>query len=204
MLEAATPRGVRYITYGSHRRIAGNSPPSREARPASCLVLPDAEPREHALLFQFAVNCARALPDITFTFRPHPAAGAMLRRRQQIDAADLPANLRVDAQTPLLQQAGAVRCCLYRASSAVFHAVLAGARPLYVSASQEMPFDPLAAMTRGRTSVRTPADIAAAVRESDWSGSEDARIAWNYCDRYVAPVRPSALDELLLLASANG
>jgi len=199
MLESANPGGVRYIIYGSHRRTAPAVPPAARTRAARCLVLPDAEPAEHAMLFNFTLECARQLPDITFVFRPHPVSGTTLRRVGRAPVDELPANLSVDASESLHAQAAGVRCCLYRASSAVFHAVLGGARPLYVARPREIPIDPLAALPSGRTVVTTPGEVAALARESAWPGSDAAACAWSYCDRYVAPLRPSALDDLLRL-----
>jgi hypothetical protein len=109
----------------------------------------------------------------------------------------LPANLRIDGDVPLATQAASARCCLYRASSAVFHAVMAGARPLHLRRPNEIPFDPLLAMPEGRSIVWSFDDLARLAQEPDWAGSDAARAAGDYCDRYVAPVRPAALDELL-------
>ena len=197
-LESAAPPGTRYITYGSHRRIVRNTPPARDPRAACCLVLPDAEPSEHTMLFEFAVACARRSPDIAFIFRPHPVGGENLQRMHRITPSDLPANMRVDAHESLQLQADRARCCLYRASSAVFHAALAGARPLYVARPDEMPFDPLVGLSC-RTSVSCPEEVAARTAEGGWACSDDFAATWNYCDRYVAQLRPSALDELLMM-----
>ena len=202
MLERADRRDTRYIVYGSHRRWPDGSA-ARASRAPSCLVIPDAEPSEHRMLFDFSRSCARKLPGIRFVFRPHPAVNAELRAPAGGMSGSLPANLRVDGVEPLATQAASARCCLYRASSAVFHAVMAGARPLHLLGAHEIPFDPLTAMPEGRSSVRSVEDLARLAQETDWEGSDAARAAGNYCDRYISPVRPAALDELLALRGAR-
>jgi hypothetical protein len=189
MLQSAGHAGPACLVYGSHRRAAASALPAPGVRSPTCLVLPDAEPGEHALMFDFTLACARRLPGISFVFRPHPL-------RKWVPEG-LPQNLRVDGDEALHLQAAKARVCLYRASSAVLHAALAGARPLYLARPGEMPFDPLTAMPRGRTWVSSADDLAAVARESAWSGSDEAAQVWKYCDRYVAGLRPAALDELL-------
>jgi hypothetical protein len=77
----------------------------------------------------------------------------------------------------------------------VIHAVLAGVRPFYVSRPHELRFDTLFELQEWRETVTSPEELIARIAVEP--APEAARRAWSYCDRYVSPVRPEALDELL-------
>lgn len=194
----SVPRAARCILYGSHRRVAAKSSLTTAPRSSMCLVLPDAEPGEYALMLEFTVACAKHAADVQFVFRPHPASTTARRRAQGLISRDWPPNLRIDGEDSLERQAASARSCLYRASSAALQATLFGARPLFLARPGELHFDPLGAMP-GSCTVMTPADVAHQARGAGWENSPLATAAWQYCDRYFPPVRGAALDELLSL-----
>jgi hypothetical protein len=181
---------TRLIPYGSHRAMPVR--PREGATPRNtCLVLPDAAPGEYAVLLQFAQECARLKPEIAFKLRPHPATG-------KPTTPDLPANLTLSAGTTLEQDCATARYCLYRGSSAVIQAVMAGVKPFYVKQSNELPFDPIANLKEWRETVSSPAEFAARVQTA--GNDEEQKNAANFCQQYMAPLRPEALTELLNLA----
>jgi hypothetical protein len=188
-------RSVQLITYGSHRRTAHREPPPTQERKRHCVVLPDAEQRECAILFEFAIACARRLPDITFSLRPHPILNLATLRSRHAILSDLPPNVCFSTGTSLDAECADASYCLYRGSSAVIHAVLAGVRPFYVSRPHELNFDTLFELQEWRETVTSPEDLV--VKMSGAAVPEAARRAWSYCDRYVSTVRPDAIDELL-------
>jgi hypothetical protein len=190
--------GVRLVTYGSHRRTAGSGPPAGRKDRTRCLVLPDANPGECAILFEFAFECARRSPGIAFTLRAHPAVDldALSARFPRLRAP--PPNVDISVNGTHDADCEDSACCLYRASSAAIHAVLAGVKPLYLARTGEMRFDPLLELTDWHESVSSPEDFISAWHRARSATDRDAASrAWKYCDRYVCRIRPEALDELL-------
>jgi hypothetical protein len=201
---AASPQlqATRLITYGSHRRAAAGQHPVMAQRPHGCLVLPDADESECAILFGFAVECARHCPSIEFVLRPHPITDFMALRTRQPALRTLPHNVTVSSFGKLEQDCLRARYCLYRGSSAVIHAVLLGLKPFYVARAGELSFDPLFDLYAWRETVLSPQQFKEQVnRAQELPDPAAAQRAWQYCDRYVAPVQPAAIDELLALVA---
>jgi hypothetical protein len=201
---AASPdlKGVRFIPYGSHRRPTLPMLPQPQHRPRRCLVLPDASDQECIALFDFALACARRLPDISFALRPHPMVDtrSLLRRHPQLQ--NLPQNVRFSMDGPLEREFAQARYCLYRGSSAAMHAVRAGIKPYYLARPGELPFDCLFELGDWRETVTSPEDLLNRMRLADQSTvSAAAMRAAGICERYVAPVRPAALNELLAMVT---
>jgi hypothetical protein len=201
---AASPdlQSVRLIQYGSHRRATLPDLPRPQDRPRRCLVLPDADARECEILFDFALASARLRPDIEFTLRPHPMVdtGALLHRQPAL--RQLPKNVSLSLDGPLVQEFAQARYCLYRGSSAAMHAVLAGLKPYYLWQSGELPFDCLCGLAEWRETVTSPEDFANRLSVADRSVDDTAaRQAVSFCERYVSPVRPAAINDLLAMAT---
>ena len=194
--------GVRLITYGSHRRAGHVEASSPNERPRACLVLPDGDERECVILFEFAVQCARQAPEITFLLRPHPIVrlpGLLLRHRS---LRELPGNVAWSTGKAFQEDCAHARYCLYRGSSAVMYAVQAGVKPFYLARAGELSFDPLSALPRWRETVSTPEGFLSCVRSAEVAPDPaGAMQAAAFCDRYVSRVRPAAIDELLEMAA---
>jgi hypothetical protein len=185
---------VSLITYGSHRRPQLVTPQVSRQREARCLVLPDAHASERATLFEFALNCAIEMPEITFVLRPHPSSAVA----SALPLRDLPRNVEISRAVSFETECLRARFCLYRGSSAAMYAVLAGVKPFYVSRAGELPFDPLSGLTVWRETVTSPRDLAVATTaRTDSLALERAQ---GFCARYVAPLQPQAIDALLAMA----
>jgi hypothetical protein len=201
---AASPglRGVRLIRYGSHRRAALPVLPQPQHRPRRCLVLPDASDQECIALFDFALACARLLPDIGFALRPHPMVDIQSLLRRRPDLRKLPQNVQFSADGPLEREFAQARYCLYRGSSAALYAVRAGIKPYYLARPGELPIDCLFALAGWRETVTSPADLADRMSRLDpFTDSAAAGRAADVCERYVSPLRPAAIGELLAMAA---
>jgi hypothetical protein len=201
---AASPglKSVRFIEYGSHRNAALPVLPQPQHRPRRCLVLPDANHHECAILFDFALDCARHGPDISFVLRPHPMVDtrSLLRRLPQLQG--LPRNVSISVDKPLEQEFAQARYCLYRGSSAAMHAVRAGIKPYYFARPGELPFDCLFELADWRETVTSPQELLNRMSLADpLTDSAAASRAASICERYVSPVRPAALNELLAMVT---
>jgi hypothetical protein len=201
---AASPelKAVRFIRYGSHRRATLPELPPPQHRPRRCLVLPDASDQECVTLFDFALACARHRPDISFALRPHPMVDtqSLLRRHPQFQK--LPQNVALSVDGPLEQEFAQARYCLYRGSSAALYAVRAGIKPYYVARPGELPIDCLFALADWRETVSSPEDLADRMSLGDaFTDSAAASRSVEVCERYVSPVRPAAINELLAMVT---
>jgi len=191
---------VRFIKYGSHRRPANPQVPPFEQRPERCLVLPDADPYECAILFEFAIECARRLPAMTFALRPHPGTCLDALLPLAPGLRELPGNAILATHSTLEQECETARYCLYRGSSAAMQAAAAGIQPFYLSRADELPFDPLAALPGWRETVSSPEEFAARTRAAH-ADPQAAHAAASFCQRYISDVRPAAVRELLELVT---
>jgi hypothetical protein len=202
-LAAGAPlQSVRFIEYGTHRRAALPVLPQPEHRPRRCLVLPDAGYDECATLFDFALDCARRSPDTRFVLRPHPMVDTRRLLRRLPLLQQLPGNVSLSVDTPLEQEFAQARYCLYRGSSAAMHAVRAGIKPYYLARPGELPFDCLFELGDWRETVRSPQELLDRMSLADQPTlSAAAMHAARICERYVSPVRPAALNELLALVT---
>jgi hypothetical protein len=165
-------------------------------------VLPDADARECATLFEFALACARLRPDIGFTLRPHPMVDTrgLLHRLPALQ--QLPENVSLSLDKSLVQEFAQARYCLYRGSSAAMHAVLAGLKPYYLMQTGELPCDCLFGLTDWRETVTSAEDLTHRMNLPEAStDSTAARQAMSFCERYVAPVRPGAVNDLLAMVN---
>jgi hypothetical protein len=195
-------KAVQLIEYGSHRCTKLPALPEPQRRPRRCLVLPDASERECATLFNFALDCARHSPDVSFTLRPHPMVDTRSLMRRHGALQMLPDNVSLSVDIPLEQEFARARYCLYRGSSAAIQAVRAGLKPYYLSRRGELPFDCLYSLPDWRETVTSPQSLLNSMSVADQSS--DLSIATNaasLCERYVSPVRPAALNELLAMVS---
>jgi hypothetical protein len=202
---AASPqlRCVHLIEYGSHRQVESAGPRAWLERQHLCVVLPDAQESESVMLFNFALACAQRCPDLTFVLRPHPIVDFAALARLHSNLRRLPQNVRIASQD-LGQDCALARYCLYRGSSAAVQAVRCGAMPVYVARPDEMTFDPLFTLREWRVTVNSPEEFVRCVRQTAAAPDLDAaQRARNECARYIAPMRPAAIDELLALAASR-
>ena len=201
LAESPGLRSVRLITYGSHRRATTGEYPPWAARPRRCMVLPDADESECVILMGFAVDCARRCPDVSFILRPHPVTDFAALCARHANLRSLPFNVSVSSGASLGEDCMSSQFCLYRGSSAAMHAVLWGLKPFYVARHDELCFDPLFALNGWREVISSPQQFQDHMDTVQTASDQDAALrAWEYCNDYVAPVRPAAIDELLQLA----
>jgi hypothetical protein len=195
-------RSVRFIEYGTHRRATLPVLPQPRHRPRRCLVLPDAGYDECATLFEFALDCARRSPDISFVLRPHPMVEIRSLLHRLPFLRNLPGNVSLSVDKPLEQEFAQTRYCLYRGSSAAMHAARAGIKPYYLARPGELSFDCLFELGDWREAVTSPQDLLKRMNLADQSSDTAAAMrAAEFCERYVSPVKPAALNELLAMVS---
>ena len=169
---ARTPIAVLGSNRGAKLEL-GESPSNEEigARAKACLVLPEGFASECHRLFGFSLECARAFPEIEFIWRLHPVLSFSTLAAGTPDYKRLPRNVSLSVGT-LEEAVSLSRWVLYRGSTAVVKAVMAGVRPIYLTSDNEMSIDPLAGIGDWRGSVQTPAEFGWMTTGEPKSGME--------------------------------
>lgn len=189
-------------TYGTHRRgdqLLSHTPSHSDV----VLVLPDGTEVEAVYLVQFALACARNMKDVRFVFRTHPILPFDVIL-QKLGCTEMLPNVEVSKNEKIdddFEQAGYL---LYRGSSTVLYAILAGLKPFYVIRESELNTDPLYSLDCWRERIDSVETFEMRYRSLNASDSSallsDWQCARDFCDRYVKPVQTEALDEMLELA----
>lgn len=189
----------------SVRRSAGRSDRTASCNQPACLVLPEGIVSECHLLFEFSLGCAKACPEVQFIWRLHPVMSYEFLAKQNRKLCDLPGNI-VLSQAALEEDIALCRWALYRGTTAVVQAVVAGLRPVYLQLPGEMTIDPLYELRGERICIKTVADFQSAIRR-DQNGllmdSEPAFcLAKNYGRDFFHPWNPAVL-EAAMMSSRN-
>ena len=201
-------KNVAKLVYGTHRRIGSRIEVRIPKTIPAFLVLPEGVESESIYLFDMALKCAVSLPDIRFIFRMHPVLqfekiasklSGYPAKTGNVDLSDRP-NIEED-----FERTGYI---LYRGSSTVMYAILAGMKPYYFERPNEMNFDPIFELPVWRERVHSPEELVRRFEE-DRQTSGDYRCrqwkeALNYCDQYAVSVREDALDKMVALSGING
>lgn len=193
---------------GSNRgaRASEITPAVEKLSPNSraCLVLPEGIESECHLLFEFSLDCARACPDVQFIWRLHPIVSFAALSAKNRKLRRLPPNVMVSKGTfkEALDQS---RWVLYRGTSAVIQAVLAGLRPIYVESEHELPIDPLSELESWRWKVTLVNDFTRLIREEQQLhenssekllGKSCLRSAQEYCASLFTPFDYNILSKI--------
>lgn len=205
----ADPRlaGTRFLTLGTHRRPATGLPSNLgphldgPRRLPVVVVLPDGTLSETELLFAFACECAKKLPNTRFVLRSHPVLSSARIARRVPCVRQLPANVDFSQEQHIATDFDRAGYCLYRGSSTVFHAILAGVKPFYVRLPVETSIDPLEGLSGWRQHVNSPDEFVRGWIEDQGRPEANARQSWEqaraYCDRYMMPLGKQALAEFV-------
>lgn len=193
--------GSKLIVFGSHRRAARTEPSTPCPGKRRVLVVPEGNPRESKLLFNFALRVASAVPDHEFVFRCHPLLPFEQIRSELEQDIDRFTNVTVSRKQSIMEDFKESSVLLYRGSSAVFYAVLEGLRPVYLRDRVLFDIDPLFELEGWREYVTTGDELsdilkAYSVLSSD-SVNEEWRAAWDYVNSYTVPVSNESVDRFL-------
>jgi hypothetical protein len=162
----------------------------------ACLVIPEGVESECNLLFEFSLACAQASPDIQFIWRLHPLVTfkSLLARNSKL--RHLPENIVLSKAT---LEDDIVRCnwALYRGTTAIVQAVVAGLRPIYLQLPGEMTIDPLYEIGDWRAAVMNVLEFQGVTNgasrmngNNSISESQNAKI---YCKDFYLPFNTNVI-----------
>ena len=160
LLEASHPDSVLTV-FGTFRRQGpgSKSPVAPDPLNRTVIVLPEGLPDEARLLFEAALCAARKSPSLRFILRCHPQLpfGKVLPFLST-DPGSLP-NVEVSQGSPIEQDFARSSAILYRGSSSVLYAVLAGLKPIYLDQEGLRDIDPLGELNVWRERIRDWAEM---------------------------------------------
>lgn len=113
----------------------------KDGTEVSCLVIPEGLESECTLLFDFALKCALRCPDVMFIWRTHPIMTFEYLRSKSKLFDTLPENVTLSSDN-LEADLKKSKWALYRGTTTVVQAVLAGIYPIYFNSSV-FEIDPL-------------------------------------------------------------
>ena len=196
------PSGSRLVPFGSIRYPNAHGRPQAPRRDRrAVLVVPEGIPDEAVLLFDAALRMAGACPDHRFIFRCHPYLPfAQVRAHLSLDPDQLP-NVEISPSESIEPDFARSSVVLYRGSSAVLYAVLAGLWPVYFQAPQHPELDPLFEAGPWRSRVSSAQEMAAALRAYAELSEDEVVAQWRqaraYVSGYVMPVSDASIDRFL-------
>jgi len=161
----------------------------------TCLVIPSGYESEIHLMFDFSLKCARQFPYLNFIWRLHPLFSFDSLSAKNKLYSSLPENV-VLSDKELVQDLDRCDWALYRASSTVIQAVVAGLRPVYLHIRDQMKVDPLYELDVWKMEVETTQDFAKILNNSE---CDDPlyRKARDYCLKIYEPFDYSIIVDTL-------
>jgi hypothetical protein len=193
--EAPGLRGLPVEVLGTIRAVADMSVNAKGGEPV-CVVVPEGIPDECVLLFEFALACARAMPECRFIFRTHPVLPLQSIVGQIDGLQNRPANVEL-SKASIEEDYQRSLWAMYRGSGAVVQAVLAGLKPFYIARPGELNFDPLHQAGSWRETVEDVAQFAAAtardLEAEEPQRQQQCREAFEHCRRIFQPLDAGAL-----------
>jgi len=205
MLEASRElRDLRFLSFGTHRRKANIATYEKQNLPPTFLVLPEGIESECIFLFDFALKCARSLPEARFIFRTHPVLPFERIASKLKEFRPPPANIEVSRNPQIDDDFARSGYILYRGSSAVIYGVLLGLKPFYIGKSGEMSIDPLEGLSEWREYASSVEHLQEMYVSHRAVKDGHNTIAWRrarvFCEGYMQPIKESVIDEIIRLA----
>lgn len=200
--------GIPISVLGSNRRFTGRTTnPERQTHrdvgdysaARVCLVLPEGIVSECHLMFEFSMLCARVNPEIQYIWRLHPAMSFESLKAKNPKLRSPPGNIFLSKVT-LEQDISRSRWALYRGTTAIVQAVVAGLRPIYLQSPGELTIDPLYELDIWRLSVKSVSEFHQAILPNDETSNieleSDIEQAQKYCEIFFTPLD---VDKLIVL-----
>ena len=164
---------------------------TRDSDKNTCLVIPEGIAIECYLLFEFSMACAQALPEIQFIWRLHPILTFESLVSHYPILKDIPSNIELSCNT-LEEDIGRSRWALYRGTTAIVQATVAGLKPIYLVLPGELTIDPLYELEVWRENIVSISDFENVI-DSDmdtthFRSKESKLFAIQYCERFFKPI----------------
>ncbi len=165
-----------------------------------CLVLPEGIPSECHRMFEFSILCAKENPEIQFIWRLHPMVSFESLKAQNPKLRDHPGNIILSKAT-LEEDIARSHWALYRGTTAIVQAVVAGLRPIYLQSPGELTIDPLYELDIWRVNVKSVSEFHRVIlSDLDTPNSQigsDFEQTRKYCETFFTPFNVGKLAALI-------
>ena len=161
----------------------------------TCLVIPEGIESEIHLLFSFSLKCAKIYPHVKFIWRLHPLFSFNVLAAKNKMYKYLPDNIMLSNEE-LTQDLGRCEWVLYRGSSAVIQAVVAGKRPIYYHVPEQMKIDPLFEIDQWKMEIETINDFSKVINSSP-SHNIGYKKSFHYCLNAQVPFDNQIIKNIL-------
>lgn len=199
LLQSASLKQTQIEVLGSTRsnQSKRTKTPNKNSRiKRTCLVLPEGFTSECLILFAFSLTCAQQLPDVKFIWRLHPSTNFKYLARQSPLFTDLPKNITL-SQKSLDHDLLSSDVALYRGSTSVIQAVMAGVSPVYLSMPGEVVISPLHALMDHHLSVMHPYELISLFNKPESIHAYSIESLQEICTNYFTRLEPSILLSLI-------
>lgn len=159
------------------------------------LVVPEGIMSEILLLFDYTLHCAMKNPKLSFVWRLHSLFSFDALTAQNEKYNQIPNNIEI-SENDLNSDIMRCQWVIYRGSSAVFQAVVAGLRPIYLHVLGEMKFDPLYGLNDWKIEIDSTKDIFEIISKLPVE-EENYLKALDYCLNYYMPFEKSTLNRIV-------
>lgn len=163
-----------------------------------CLVLPEGMPSERHVLFEFSLVCANLCPEVQFILRMHPYESLSAKVQK---LRSFPKNVHL-SKAAFEEDLSRSDVTMYRGSTSVIQATMAGLRPIYLHLPGELSIDPLYDLTGWRESVTNASEFISVVNQIIGGGpstlKSEERAARKYCEDLFWELDPKVLREVVI------
>lgn len=201
--DAIDLKGIPIEVLGSARGLINyeiNPDALVKSPPYGCLVIPEGFDFECMSLFRFSLLCAKLRPDIKYIWRLHPSLSFEKLRKCNSEFKNLPGNIVLSSDT-IENDIAQCSWALYRGTTAIYKAISAGLRPIYLSLSPEMTIDPLYKMTDWRMIIDSPDDfikcINSDIEKDMYFHKINLNRAREICENQFAKINISVLNKII-------
>lgn len=190
--EKIQKRNFPVYVYGSHRRQSYSSESPRMTDLKCVLVTPEGISSESLYLTNFTYHCSKKLPEYEFILRFHPALpfeSLPGKLRNLIADKD---NITVSKEREIKKDFSKAGYIIYRGSSTVLYAIIAGLKPFYININGAANIDPLFSLDVWRECIDTPGEFTHYIKATEKSEIHQYTTEWNkalvYCKNYIYPL----------------
>tara|TARA_B100000795_G_scaffold174889_1_gene132041 strand:+ start:5719 stop:7233 length:1515 start_codon:yes stop_codon:yes gene_type:complete len=167
-----------------------------------CLVVPEGSKKEMSILFDFSLECSKAMPECQFIWRLHPLFDFNDKFFKNKKYWNLPNNIILSDQNlnyDLLRS----EWVLYRASSVVIQAIVAGLKPIYLHRANEIKIDSIHEIRNWKSEVVSVEEFKSTLTKilGNFSDYEEAQ---KYCMSVYSPLNAKILINIIRKKISNG
>jgi hypothetical protein len=177
---------------------------NKRAKELTCLVIPEGIASEVDILFEFSLKCALLLPKVIFIWRLHPLFSFEKLSAKKKIYKSLPKNIILSNKN-LLEDFDSCQWVLYRGSSAVIQAVVAGLKPIYLHEPDEVKIDPIYEINHWKNEVETVQELESTIMQTneDNYNYDDYHEVQEYCLDMYTPLDYGLLIDHLRKMNSN-